>query len=493
MNTNLATLIPQFFDSSGNPLSGGMLNTYSAGTTSSLVTYPTNADAVAGTNANSTAISINASGYPASGGNVIGVFLRPGKQYKFILTDSSGATVYSVDNISNLTDTLVDGNGNEVIKLAAVASAVNEITVTNAATGNSPSISASGDDTNVGLTVKSKNTGTLTLQGGAITLQDNSSLELAKLTGVASAVNEITLTNAITTASPSVSATGDDTNIDITVKGKGTGKNIVGTATSTGMQLAGDQPILDSAGNEYLKFVKTTTAVNELTVTNAATATNPSLSATGGDTNVGIDLQSKGTGTYNLKGTATQEARLRLGEQTTNGTNIVEIRAPASITADRTVTLPDTDLSCFVVQRVGTSVQAVTASSTNIPYDDTIPQSTEGVEVMTQAITPKSANNVLVIDVTVFSSGASISQGTCALFKDSGANAVAASACASSTSDAAVTHKIRYAVVAGSTAATTYRVRVGQSTGNVTFNGSSSARIFGGVAASSIIITEYTQ
>jgi hypothetical protein len=47
---------------------------------------------------------------------------------------------------------------------------------------------------------------------------------------------------------------------------------------------------------ELLKFVETASAVNELTVTNAATGNNPSLSATGDDSNVGLDFTAKGSG-----------------------------------------------------------------------------------------------------------------------------------------------------------------------------------------------------
>lgn len=52
----------------------------------------------------------------------------------------------------------------------------------------------------------------------------------------------------------------------------------------------------DTNGNELLKFSATASAVNEPTITNAATGNNPSISATGGDTNVGLDLKPKGTG-----------------------------------------------------------------------------------------------------------------------------------------------------------------------------------------------------
>lgn len=62
--------------------------------------------------------------------------------------------------------------------------------------------------------------------------------------------------------------------------------------------------IRDSSDNELLKFAKTASAVNELTATNAATGNAPSLSATGGDTNVGLNLVSKGTGEVQINGTA---------------------------------------------------------------------------------------------------------------------------------------------------------------------------------------------
>lgn len=52
-----------------------------------------------------------------------------------------------------------DTNGAELLKVTATASAVNEITLANAATGNNPTLTASGDDTNVGIDVTPKGTG----------------------------------------------------------------------------------------------------------------------------------------------------------------------------------------------------------------------------------------------------------------------------------------------------------------------------------------------
>jgi len=64
---------------------------------------------------------------------------------------------------------VLDTNGNELAIVTATGSAVNEITLANAATGNNPSITASGDDTNVGLNLVPKGTGVL--QGGGAALK----------------------------------------------------------------------------------------------------------------------------------------------------------------------------------------------------------------------------------------------------------------------------------------------------------------------------------
>jgi hypothetical protein len=54
--------------------------------------------------------------------------------------------------------------------------------------------------------------------------------------------------------------------------------------------------ILDDDGNEQILFQKTSSAVNFIEVTNQATGSNPSISANGSDTNVGLEFSTKGTG-----------------------------------------------------------------------------------------------------------------------------------------------------------------------------------------------------
>jgi hypothetical protein len=61
---------------------------------------------------------------------------------------------------------IIDENANEQIKFTTTASATNEITIANAAAGNSPVISATGGDTNVGITLTPKgDLGRITLNG----------------------------------------------------------------------------------------------------------------------------------------------------------------------------------------------------------------------------------------------------------------------------------------------------------------------------------------
>jgi hypothetical protein len=58
--------------------------------------------------------------------------------------------------------------------------------------------------------------------------------------------------------------------------------------------------ISDASGNELLNLTATTSAVNELTLANAATTNGPTLSATGGDTDIDINITPKGAGEVNI-------------------------------------------------------------------------------------------------------------------------------------------------------------------------------------------------
>jgi len=71
----------------------------------------------------------------------------------------------------------------------------------------------------------------------------------------------------------------------------------------------------DENGNEQIKFATTASAVNEISVTNAATTNPPSVSATGGDTNIDLNLTPKGIGRVTFNGAGKIQ---QLAEKVTN-------------------------------------------------------------------------------------------------------------------------------------------------------------------------------
>lgn len=85
-------------------------------------------------------------------------------------------TATSTDTLSNKTLTapkivdagfIADANGAEQIIFQTTASAVNQFDVTNAATGNPPKLSATGDDSNIDLDLEAKGTGHVTIRGNS--------------------------------------------------------------------------------------------------------------------------------------------------------------------------------------------------------------------------------------------------------------------------------------------------------------------------------------
>lgn len=142
------------------------------------------------------------------------------------------------------------------------------------------------------------------------------------------------------------------------------------------------------------------------------------------------------------------------------------------------------------VQVVNFQTGAVATGAGTIPIDDTIPQVGEGNQFMSVAITPTKATNKLRIDVVCLMANGASSRVIAALFKDGAANALAAGSQVAATADNESIVKFSHFMTAGGTSTTTFTVRGGSSAGLTTFNGFSSARIYGGVAASSITVTE---
>ena len=145
-----------------------------------------------------------------------------------------------------------------------------------------------------------------------------------------------------------------------------------------------------------------------------------------------------------------------------------------------------------VVQVVNTTRTTSEVTAVSIPFDNTIPQITEGREWMTRTITPTSATNKLKIDVVVMgSSSAGAVYIVAALFQDTTANALAAQGVYQTTINATEQVVFTHYMTAGTTSEITFRVRASNASFDTfTFNGYGSAVKLGGVASSSITVTE---
>lgn len=211
------------------------------------------------------------------------------------------------------------------------------------------------------------------------------------------------------------------------------------------------------------------------------------------DVAVSGDLTLANTGAFTIANSAVTNAKLaNMNDQTIKGNVSGGAAAPSDLTATQVTTF----LAGYgdpVIQRKSTETGAVATGSTVIPVDDTIPQKTEGDEYMTVSITPKNSSNILKIDVNIYVS-TTAAAGTLlvgALFQDSNNDSLACGWGDNAATIQAISFS--HTMTAGTTSATTFKIRAGAGgAGTTTFNGISSARFFGGVLSSSITVTEYS-
>lgn len=148
------------------------------------------------------------------------------------------------------------------------------------------------------------------------------------------------------------------------------------------------------------------------------------------------------------------------------------------------------------VSRVVQSVEATpyttaTSTASAILLDNSIPQITEGTELATVSITPTSASNRLRIEAD-FSMvvGSQILVAIAALFQDTTANALAASTHSFPGADYPSFMTLVHEMEAGTTSATTFRLRIGPNVGTLYINRSVAGIALGGVNAVRLRVTE---
>jgi len=154
-----------------------------------------------------------------------------------------------------------------------------------------------------------------------------------------------------------------------------------GTETLTNKTLTSPKigtSILDTGGNELFKLTATGSAINELTYANAAAGNKPTFTATGGDTNIGVSIQPKGSGTITLDNLTFPAADGSANQiLTTNGSGVLS----------------------FVDNSGGTDWQAVkTGTYTAAAGEGIFANTTSGAWTLTLPASPSIGDEVSVID-----------------------------------------------------------------------------------------------
>ena len=128
---------------------------------------------------------------------------------------------------------VLDTNGNELAKVTATGSAVNEFTIANAATGNDPTLSATGDDSNIDIAIKPKGTGETVFGTGAAnaTITTSGAYDLVLDTNSGTNSGNITITDA---------ANG---NITISPNGTGVAQAVDAGDNTAAIKIAGKETI----------------------------------------------------------------------------------------------------------------------------------------------------------------------------------------------------------------------------------------------------------
>ena len=343
---------------------------------------------------------------------------------------------------------IADGNGNESVVFQTTASAVNQLDITNGATGGAVILSATGDDTNVDMTLTPQGSGEVNIAAGNLnyagTAVTSTGTELNLLDGsnagtivnskalvygssgevnatilqiagtsITSDATELNLLDGVSglvqadlTKLAAVDATAAELNImdggtsatgttvadadrvvlndggtmvqaavtDLDTYVSGTTKTLT-NKTLTAPKFADGGFIADDSGNEYIEFTKTSSAINELNITNSD-ATNPVIiGATGGDSNIDITLNPKGTGEVNIAagnlnyaGTAVTSTGAELnimdGGTSATGTTVADADRVVLNDGGTMVQVAMTDISTYISANSATLTNKTLSSPT---------------------------------------------------------------------------------------------------------------------------------
>jgi len=193
---------------------------------------------------------------------------------------STGTTI-SYDYVTALRD---NTNGNVVFEVDTANVTDNTKLQVSNTSANVVIKAVDPDDTNANVNLVLESQGT----GGRVLIRDNSG-------GASIIIGDDDTSLTVSGGASSASDAGD-----LVLKGgNGTSSNASGDVLikgGTGGSAEGKVKITDTSDNEIAIFDGVSSAVNEFTMTNAATGNNPAIAATGDDTNISIAMTPKGNG-----------------------------------------------------------------------------------------------------------------------------------------------------------------------------------------------------
>jgi len=162
--------------------------------------------------------------------------------------------------------------------------------------------------------------------------------------------------------------------------------------------------------------------------------------------------------------------------------------------ADAAAQLTTLGLYGTVIDRAYGELTTVLTGTTIIPFDDTIPTSSEGTALtgLTASITPKTTTNKLRVTVSVPVAAGTVQKAVAvALFVNGGGNAVAVGVNECSNNDNPSVINFTHEYIPGVTTAQTFTLRFGPSTATtITINGGAGARFFAGTLKATIVVEE---
>ncbi len=124
--------------------------------------------------------------------------------------------------------------------------------------------------------------------------------------------------------------------------------------------------VIGANGNERLKWVDVASAVNEITITNAATGNRPTITATGSDSNVSLGLSTIGSGQVNINALELASGWLTIGDTWTYA-SATTITVPTDATTRYSVgdkiRLVNTTTKYFYIVGVAATTLTITGGS----------------------------------------------------------------------------------------------------------------------------------